>query len=204
MTADTPTVLIVEDSETVADTYAAFLAEDYHVRTAYGGDAGLAMFDETVNVVLLDRRMPGTSGDEVLDSIAESPHDARVVMLTAVDPEFDIVELPFDAYVIKPVERAELRAIVADIVERSGYDEDLRHFLALASKRATLELEKTEAELAHSDQYDRINRRLRHLRASLGADAEELQAALAGRTPALDAADVLEESGGDGDAFDEK
>jgi len=204
MTADTPTVLIVEDSETVADTYAAFLADDYHVRTAYGGEPGLAMLDETVDVVLLDRRMPGLSGDEVLDRIAERPHDTRVVVLTAVDPEFDIVELPFDAYVIKPVERAELRAIVADIVERSGYDEDLRHFLALASKRATLELEKTEAELAHSDQYDRINRRLRQLRASLGADAEELQAALAGRTPALDAADVLEESDADPNTLGEE
>ncbi len=43
------------------------------------------------------------SGDEVLDTIAERGIDPAVVMVTAVDPDFDIVEMPFDEYLTKPV-----------------------------------------------------------------------------------------------------
>jgi DNA-binding response OmpR family regulator len=36
--------------------------------------------------VLLDRRMPGLSGDNALNRIREREYDCRVAMVTAVDP----------------------------------------------------------------------------------------------------------------------
>jgi DNA-binding response OmpR family regulator len=186
-----PTVLVVEDNETVADTYAAFLADTYEIRTAYDGEQALTRFDGTVDVVLLDRRMPGLSGGEVLDELRERDADVQVVVVTAVDPELDVVEMPFDAYVVKPVEREELRSIVADVLDRTEYDDDLREFLALASKRATLELKRTEAELEGSEQYHHVCDRLAEMRADLGVETERLKAIVDGQPPGVDGESVV-------------
>ena len=180
------TVLVVDDNRVVADTYAAFLDERYAVRTAYGGEAALETLDASVDVVLLDRRMPDRSGDEVLAEINSRALDPRVVMLTAVDPDFDIVDMPFDAYVVKPVDRTDVTGVVAEMVERAGYDDEFRRFLSLASKKAALEREKSEAELAASDEYDRVERRLADLRESLGVDTEDVEDIFRGRVPDID------------------
>jgi len=58
------TVLVVDDEPDVADAYAAQLQNEFIVSTAYGGQEALDKIDDSVNVVLLDRRMPGISGDE--------------------------------------------------------------------------------------------------------------------------------------------
>lgn len=63
------TVLVVDDEPDVADAYAAQLDDQYIVSTAYGGDEALERIDVSVDIVLLDRRMPSTSGDEVLERI---------------------------------------------------------------------------------------------------------------------------------------
>jgi DNA-binding response OmpR family regulator len=184
------TVLVVDDNRAVADTYAAFLDGEYAVRTAYGGEAALETLDASVDVMLLDRRMPDRSGDEVLAEINSRALDPRVVMLTAVDPDFDIVDMPFDAYVVKPVERADVTRIVAEMVERAGYDDEFRRFLSLASKKVALEREKSEAELAASDEYDRVERRLADLRESLGVDTEDVEGIFRGRVPDIDPGDL--------------
>ena len=102
--SDTATVLVVDDEEEVADVYALRLRNEYDTRVAYGGEDALETIDVDVDVVLLDRRMPDIPGDEVLEQIREKGYDCRIIMLTAVDPGLDIVEMPFDEYLCKPVE----------------------------------------------------------------------------------------------------
>jgi CheY-like chemotaxis protein len=67
--AGSDTVLIVDDESEVADVYALRLREEYETRTAYGGEEALDTIDSDMDVVLLDRRMPDLSGDEVLERI---------------------------------------------------------------------------------------------------------------------------------------
>jgi len=177
------TVLVVDDNRAVADTYAAFLREDYDVRTAYDGREALETVDADVDVVLLDRRMPDVSGDEVLAEIRSRALDPRVVMLTAVDPDFDIVDMAFDAYVVKPVERADVTGVVAEMCERAGYDDEFRRFLSLASKKAALEREKDESALAESEEYAHVERRLADLREELGIDTGDVEGIFDGAVP---------------------
>jgi len=184
------TVLVVDDNRPIADTYAAFVDDEYDVRTAYGGEEALAELDPSVDVVLLDRRMPDRSGDEVLAEIERRALDPRVVMVTAVEPEFDIVDMAFDEYVVKPVQRGDIVAVVEEMVERATYDDDFRKFLALASKKATLERERTSAELARSDEYERIERRLAEQRDAVGVETDDLEAVMRG-----DAPDIAEAGG---------
>lgn len=155
----TPTVLIVDDEPALADGHAAQL-ESYNVRTAYDGEAAMGALDSTVDIVLLDRRMPGLSGDEVLDRIRERNIDCRVVMLTGVEPAVDIISMGFDEYLQKPVSGKTLQTTVERIHRRSSYNSKLQEFFSLASKRATLETEYEQTELEGESSYGQLCERL--------------------------------------------
>ena len=176
--ADQPVVLIVEDEPDVAETYRLWLEGDFEVRMAHSGDEGLEELDDGVDVVLLDRMMPGLSGDEVLERIRERELNCRVAMVTAVEPDFDILEMGFDAYLCKPIKSDRLRDTVDNLLERSSYDDLLQEYYALVEKQATLEGAKTSAELAENDEYRAIQDRISDLQADLsetlgGIDSDE-------------------------------
>ncbi|SDY64737.1 HalX domain-containing protein [Halopenitus persicus] len=163
------TVLVVDDEQGLADLYAAWIDEEesYSTRTAYDGEQAFDRIDETVDLVLLDRRMPGLSGDEVLEAIRDRGYDCRVVMVTAVNPDFDVLELPFDEYVVKPLDEEAIHDVVERMLARTNYDEQLQRLYALTSKKAALEAEKSQQELDQSDEF-----------AALESDLEELQSSL--------------------------
>jgi DNA-binding response OmpR family regulator len=176
--ADPPVVLIVEDEEDVAETYRLWLAGDYEVRMAHSGDEGLDRLDEAVDVVLLDRMMPGLSGDEVLERIRERDFDCRVAMVTAVEPDFDILEMGFDAYLCKPIKSDHLHGTIQNLLERSDYDDLLQEYYSLVEKQATLEGAKSSAELEESEDYRAITERIDDLQTDLsdtlgGIDSDE-------------------------------
>ena len=175
MSSGSPVVLVVDDNQAIANTYTAFLSDEYTVHTAYNGKEALEKLGPTVDVVLLDRRMPEVSGDAVLEEIESRQLDCRVVMLTAVDPDFDIIDMGFDEYLVKPIEREELNDVVREMLERATYDDDFRRFLALVSKKATLEDEKSSAELEASDEYARIRARIDERREQVGIDLSDLE-----------------------------
>ena len=172
--SDKATVLIVDDEPSITDLYALRLRDNYGVRTAYGGEEALDEVDEDVDVVLLDRRMPDLSGDEVLERIQERGLDVGVAMVTAVDPDFDILDLGFDAYVVKPVPEEKLEETVETLLRRSTYDSKLQELTSLMSKRAALKAEVSPDELADNDEYERLSSRIESLQAELDDTVEEL------------------------------
>ena len=58
-------VLVVEDETHLAELYSEYLDDNYDVRTAYGGVEAIEMLASDLDIVLLDRRMPIVSGNEV-------------------------------------------------------------------------------------------------------------------------------------------
>ncbi len=154
--SDEPDILVVDDESRLADLFAAWLGGDWAVETAYGGSEALEKMSDSVSVILLDRRMPGLSGDEVLEAVRESGYDCRVVMVTAVDPDFDIIEMGFDDYIVKPVSKDELITIVEDVTHRTNYETDIQEYYTLVSKKALLESEKADGELADNDEYQEL------------------------------------------------
>jgi DNA-binding response OmpR family regulator len=168
------TVLAVDDDDDVRVTYELWLDDAWEVGTAADGSEALEKLDDTTDVVILDRMMPGLSGDEVLEEIRERDADCRVVMVTAVNPDFDIVEMPFDGYVPKPVERRELNDTVETLLARSRHDEKLQEYYALVEKRATLEAEKSEQALENDPRYEALTARIREVETELQEDIVEL------------------------------
>jgi DNA-binding response OmpR family regulator len=156
MSGDTPIVLVVEDERDLAELYATWLGGTYRVRTARDGRTALEQLDDEVRVVLLDRRMPDLSGDEVLDTIRERGLDCRVAMVTAVEPDVDVVEMRFDDYLVKPVSKAELDRTVSNLLIRDEYDDGVQELFSLASKKALLESEQDRAALEDADEYQQL------------------------------------------------
>jgi DNA-binding response OmpR family regulator len=120
--------------------------------------------------------MPDLSGDEVLEAVRDRDIDCRVAMVTAVEPDFDIIAMGFDDYLVKPVSREELEGTVETLLLRSEYDEGIRELFALASKKALLESEKGPADLADNDEYRDLDAELDGLRDELDAKLEEIGA----------------------------
>jgi DNA-binding NtrC family response regulator len=166
MTDEHITILVVDDEQDIADLYTTWLEMDHEVRTAYSGEQALENVDSDVDIVFLDRQMPDYSGDEVLEQIRDRQLDCRVVMVTAVDPDFDILSMEFDEYLTKPVMREDLDDAVESMLERDDYDETLQEYFALTSKKATLEAEKTPSELQRSEQYQQMVDRVEELEAA--------------------------------------
>ncbi|WP_049982569.1 HalX domain-containing protein [Halorubrum sp. BV1] len=167
MSEQSPLVLVVEDEPDLADLYAAWLSDDYSVLTAYGGQEALDQIDEAdddVDAILLDRRMPGLSGDEVLAAVRERGIDCRVAMVTAVEPDFDILQMGFDDYLVKPVTSDTLRETVDGLLRRGEYDTDVQELFSLTSKKAILETEKSATELADNEEYQDLTERIENLR----------------------------------------
>ncbi len=175
-TAPQATVLVVDDERETADLYTAFLAEEYTVRTAYSGSEALELVDEAVDVVLLDRKMAGIGGDEVLRTIRERAIDCRVVMVTAIYPDLAVLDLPFDDYLVKPVSREEIRAVVSAMCLRNSCDKTIQEVVALASKMATIESKLRIEELANSERYAATEAQFNTLRAEaeLGTPTDDL------------------------------
>lgn len=167
MSADQPLVLIVEDEPDLADLYATWLRENCRVRVAYGGHEALDQLDEDVDVILLDRRMPDLSGDEALTEIRSRGFECRVAMVTAVEPDFDIVAMGFDDYLVKPVSKEALEETVDNLLLRNSYNDGVQELFSLASKKALLESEKEAAALEENDEYRELDARLSELRANL-------------------------------------
>lgn len=175
MTEDTHSrsVLIVDDEPPVAELYERFLETTYEVYIATTGEEALVVMSDAVDVVLLDRRMPGMSGEAVLQSIRERGYDCRIVMVTAVTPDVDIIEMGFDEYLTKPVDRTTLLETIRTVLDLSDYDDRLQKYYRVASKISHLEVENPDRDLTEHagfillcEQRDRLKAELEEIHES--------------------------------------
>jgi DNA-binding response OmpR family regulator len=150
------TVLVVDDEEKLANMFTLWLRGDYDVRTVYEGEAFLAEVDEDVDVVLLDRRMPGYSGDDVLEMLERRDADPAVIVVTAIDPELDVLEMQFDDYLVKPVQHEELVDAIEFQMRAREHDADLQRFLRLETKRRVLLAEHREMALSGHSEWESL------------------------------------------------
>jgi DNA-binding response OmpR family regulator len=117
-------VLVVEDETQLADAVVRGLRrEGMAVDVAYDGDDGFSKATTTrYDVVVLDRDLPGKSGDEICRSLTDEGVLTRVIMLTASGSIEDKVEglaLGADDYLAKPFAFAELVARVRALGRRA-------------------------------------------------------------------------------------
>lgn len=117
-------ILVVEDEQPLADAVARGLRRaGMAVDVAYDGDSGQEKASITrYDVIVLDRDLPGLSGDQLCREVVASGEVTRVIMLTASDTVEDRVEglsLGADDYLAKPFAFVELIARVRALGRRA-------------------------------------------------------------------------------------
>jgi DNA-binding response OmpR family regulator len=118
-------VLLVEDQEELAETVAKVLRRE-GMAVDLALDGSQALLSAAVNdydVVVLDRDLPGTHGDDVCRTLTAGASTSRILMLTAagtIQDRVDGLGLGADDYLPKPFAMAELIARIRALNRRTG------------------------------------------------------------------------------------
>jgi two-component system response regulator AtoC len=161
------TILIVDDDEGMRETLTAMLRRDYRVLRAATGEFALQILEkEDVDLMLLDVRLPGISGFEVLKIVRENyPYIEVIVISVLKELDVAIEAMRYGAYhyISKDFDLESVRTLVANASERQDLNRDVlrlsaevaerqheREFVAGASRatREILELVQKVAKLS--------------------------------------------------------
>ncbi len=123
--AERPSVLIVDDEESVRGLIAATLSAaspDYDVSVAGDGASALAMLrTKAFDVLIADLKMPGMDGLTLIREARALAPDLAVVILTAAPSQtsaIDAVNLGVSGYLTKPFRAQQIQAAVAKALHR--------------------------------------------------------------------------------------
>jgi len=159
-------ILIIDDEEALRNSFAYYLEDlGYQILTAENGRVGLDLFDpDTIDLVLVDLRMPEVDGLEVLGLVTETAPDTPMIVISGTGVISDAVEALHKGawdYLLKPVENLTILAhAVENALEKSRLKREnreyQRHLEQMVASR-TRELKNANNHLTH------INTRLRRI-----------------------------------------
>jgi DNA-binding response OmpR family regulator len=159
-------VLIVEDQRLVAELYAEMLKPHYTVTIAYSAEEAMKKLNQNIDIVLLDRMMPGMSGDELLKKIRSTPEISNlyVILVTAVKPDVEILCMGFNDYLTKPVKSKELLDAIERGIIRRAYDECINEYFDIIYKLNAVSQSVEESILTKHPEYLRLKKRAEKLK----------------------------------------
>lgn len=125
-------ILVIEDEALLGRRIAQALQTDGHeVRLAETGENGLAEFSEgSLDLVLVDLRLPDISGIEILREIRRDDVALPVVLMTAygtIEDAVSAMRIGASDYVQKPLDLDELRLLVDRLMDRQRLDRELAY-----------------------------------------------------------------------------
>jgi DNA-binding response OmpR family regulator len=118
------TILVVDDEPAMVGMVGALLGEDGHqIVTAYDGEVALRRHaEERPDLVILDRKLPRMSGDDVVRGI-RAVSNTPILMLTGekgTEERARLLDLGADDYLEKPFGKKELSSRVRALLRRAG------------------------------------------------------------------------------------
>jgi DNA-binding NtrC family response regulator len=139
-----PVILVVDDEPGLRESFRLILDEDFEVIDVADGAAALDVVRSAqVDLVLLDIRLPGMDGIEVLERIKGLDEGVEVVLVTAVRTVRTAVAAmklgAFD-YLTKPFEEDELLSVVRRALERRSLEREVVFLRSELERRHAWEL----------------------------------------------------------------
>ena len=115
------TILIIDDEKDFCTVLSDSLSQDrYRVVTAFNGKTALQLAKkEKPDLILLDIKMPGMDGIEVLKKIKKMREEIAVIMFTAfgtLETAREAMKLGAYDYVTKPVDLFLLKSLVKEVL----------------------------------------------------------------------------------------
>jgi len=158
-----PTLLVVDDEEGPRQSLRVVFKDDYQLLLAGDGPTAIQLAQENrIDVAVLDIRMAGMSGIEVLERLKFVDATIEVVMMTAFETNETIrqaLRLRACDYINKPFDISTMRAAVATAMERRSLASELR-------KNAD-NLQKLQSELQQQKLEEQIVRTRGEIYASI-------------------------------------
>lgn len=139
-----PKIIIVDDEEIARITLADILAlEGYDIQTAGSGEAAVEILgQEPFDVMLLDLKMPGVNGMDVLDRVVQEHPKVAVIILTAygtIDTAIQAIRYQVFDYLLKPASPEQIIAAVERALQKKNTVHRVyENSLSYASKMETL------------------------------------------------------------------
>src|SRR5262245_44839460 len=129
------TILIVDDDEGMRETLTAMLRHDFRVLRAATGEAALQMMErEDVELMLLDVRLPGIGGFDVLKIVKENYPYTEVIVISVLrelDAAIEAMRYGAYHYISKDFDLDGVRRLVSNASERQDLS---RHVLRLTAE----------------------------------------------------------------------
>ncbi len=125
MTSEKTRILVVDDEEIVRESLGGWLEKDgYHVASAPDGRSAVERLkSDKWNVLLVDLKMPGMDGLQVLEEAKKLQPDASVVIMTAyatVETAVQAMKLGAFDYLVKPFDPEELSLMMQKITTQQA------------------------------------------------------------------------------------
>ncbi len=133
----TPRILVVDDEPGIQRSTQRILQRRHHVRLASSGDEALAILaDEPYDLAIVDVRMPGMNGFELLKKIKAEHPDTEVIIMTGSvsNPEEKLVEALRERafyFINKPFEKTVLETLVERCLDRQRLERENRDYTQL-------------------------------------------------------------------------
>ena len=121
-----PNILVIDDEADMRFAVRMLLERSGHtVIEAESGDAALAKLEESKpDLVLLDMRLPGMDGIQILQKLREKEKDLPIIMVTGygnIELAEEAIKQGADHYLSKPFHNKELIEVIQQILEKRGY-----------------------------------------------------------------------------------
>lgn len=101
-------ILVVEDEQGLVELFEIWLGDTYNVTTATSGEAARQLLDESIDVVILDWRLPDCSGEDIVTYMQENGFEASIAVVTGAEPNDGHLSPRVDLVLQKPIAREEL------------------------------------------------------------------------------------------------
>jgi two-component system, NtrC family, nitrogen regulation response regulator NtrX len=117
-------ILVIDDERSIRNTLKEVLEYEKHeIDLAPDGIAGLELFKKNeYDVVLLDIKMPGMDGIEVLEFIMSEPRDVPVIMISGhgnIDTAVEAIKKGAYDYIEKPLDLNRLLITIRNALDKS-------------------------------------------------------------------------------------
>jgi len=150
-------ILIVEDEEDILELLEYTLQkEGYETVGFLNVDKNLKKIfeEETIDLILMDRNLPGCEGTEFIEDIRSKGYNNPVIYVTAKDRDEDILEgfeSHADDYITKPFNLKELSARIKAVIKRTSKEVNVLKVRDITYKASNKKffIEDIEVELTH-------------------------------------------------------
>lgn len=170
----TARILVVDDEQSIRESSVKLLQrKGYDARAAASGEEALTMIQQQpFDLVVLDIRMPGMDGIEVLRRATTLLPDIQVLMLTGhgtIDTAIEAMEYGATGFLRKPISIEKLQKSIDDALDRANTKKENARFKALVPL-----FELNKKLLSEMDQGNLIEIILKTVNTELNADGTEI------------------------------